>query len=244
MRFFTLLFFGLSVLPAAAAIASTPAAAVTLVASPAINSQIAALPRIADPTPAERSINRGLAQADASVRGSCDGWQRTVQVVMRGAGYLSVVASDNWYCDGDASPGSDSFGLAYDLHTGSPLNWARLLPKALVQSTILDYSGDGLPLGVVFSPALTALYMKLAQPNIDPSCVPELQQSPFPFMLWPDAKADGVVLNPDGLAHAIAACGPQETIPLATLRQIGVSPTLLDAIAAAHQAGEFDTPKD
>jgi hypothetical protein len=117
------------------------------------------------------------------------------------------------------------------------------LPKSLVQSTNLDEADDTTPLGTVGSPALTALYLKLetADHDIDPNCGQALQQaSDLQFLIWPDAQADGVAVLPDGLPQAIQACANQKTIPLATLRQIGTNPRLVDAIAAAYQAGEFD----
>jgi hypothetical protein len=251
MRLFTLFLGCLSLLPFAAVAAGPPAPSFTLVTPPPIGSHIDSLPRIANPTTqAELRINRALAHEDGrdrASRASCPvqagegGWRRNVQVVMRGAGYLSVVVDDSWDCS-NSLPSGMWFGLAYDLRTGSPLNWARLLPKSLVQSTELDEADDTTPLGTVGSPALTALYLKLetADHDFDPSCGQALQDTNTQFQLWPDAQANGVAIVPDGLPQVIQACANQETIPLATLRQIGANPRLVDAIAAAHQAGEFD----
>ncbi len=227
--------------------ATTP---IRLVAQPAISAQLAAFPRVAEPVgPQEQRVNQALTNADARVRAAAAqcheaaieaqadagdaGWQRSVTVAMRGPRYLAVVASDSWYCGGPY-PSAASFALAYDLRTGAPLNWERLLPKALVHTAALNSAGDGTRLGVVASPALKALYMKVAK--VESDCVPVLQDADLQFILWPDAQREGVALEPSGLAHAIAACGPDAVIPLPTLRQLGAEPALLDAISAAHKA--------
>jgi hypothetical protein len=164
------------------------------------------------------------------------GWQRSVTVAMIGPFYLSLVASDQWDCGG-AYPDAASFALEYDLRTGSPLNWARLLPKALVGTASLDTAGDGTRIGVAASAALTKLYLTLAKPDAD--CASALREADLQFMLWPDAARDGVAMQPSGLPHAIAACGDDAVIPLATLRTLGAEPGLVSAIEAGHRGGLF-----
>jgi hypothetical protein len=246
-----LLSFVLAACLAAGVGASAQQSGVSLVAQPALAPDVVAFPRLAAIDGPSKRVNLALAKADARVRDAAKGchadaiaakdpdggWQRSVAVVMRGPGYLALVASDNWFCGG-AYPSTDSFALAYDLKTGSPLNWARLLPKALVQTASLDTAGDGTQLGVVASPALTALYLELAKPDSD--CTEALRQEDLHFMMWPDAAAEGVDMAPSGLAHAIAACGPDVTIPVARLRTLGADPALLDAITAGHQAALFN----
>jgi hypothetical protein len=213
---------------------------------------LTAFPRIAAPEgPASQRINQALTAADTRLRAAakdCDAsnasadpkdaaWKRSVAVAMRGPGYLALVASDDLYCGG-AHPDTDSFALTYDLRTGAPLNWERLLPKALAGKATLDSAADGTKLGVMASPALTALYLKLSKPDAD--CASALRDTDLHFMLWPDAAREGVALQPSGLPHVIAACGDDAVIPLTTLRMLGVEPALLDAIAAGHKAGLYD----
>jgi hypothetical protein len=197
-------------------------------------------------------VNQALDQADARLRSAvraCNrdakaaqadpndaGWQRQITVTMRGEGYLSFFVSDQWYCGG-AYPSAGSFALAYDLHTGAPLNWQRLLPRSLVSSAMLDSAGDGTRLGFVASPALTALYLKTDKPESD--CLQELQMTSLQFMLWPDAKAAGVGIELASLPHAWAACGDNVVLSLPMLRKLGVAPALLDAIAEAHSRGFY-----
>lgn len=228
------------------------AAEPALVAQPALGADLAAFPRLAGEAPAAQRINKALTNADARLVAAdrtCHadatdakadpkdvGWQRSVTVAMRGAGYLALVAADSWYCGGPY-PDAASFALAYDLRTGAPLNWARLLPKALVGTTSLDTAGDGTELGVMASAALQALYVQLAKPDAD--CAAVLRDSELRFMLWPDASRAGVAMQPLGLPHAIAACGPDVVIPLAELRRLGVNSGLIDAVAAGHRAGLY-----
>jgi hypothetical protein len=225
--------------------------AVRLAAQLALGTDVAAFPRVAVPDgPASQRINQALAKADGRLLAAakeCRGdgtdanadanvWTRSVTVVMRGVGYLAMVADDAWDCGG-AHPDTGQFALAYDMRTGTPLNWERLLPKALLGTASLDTAGDGTQLGVVASPALKGLYVKLAKPDAD--CGSALRESDLQFLLWPDAARDGVAMAPSGLPHVIAACGADVVIPVAMLRTLGVASMLVDAIATAHKAGLF-----
>jgi hypothetical protein len=235
-------------LAAGAAVATEPAK-IRLAAQPNIAPHLAAFPRLAAPDgPQMQRINQQLGNADARGRKAAqecradaaeagakdaDGWQRSVTVAMRGPRYLALVASDAWDCGG-AHPASSSVALAYDVDSGAPLNWERLLPKSLGLKTSLDTAGDGTRLGVVASDKLKALYMKTDK--MDPECVQSLQDMDLQFILWPDAEHDGLAMEPSNLPHAFAACGDDVVIPLPALRQLGVDPALLSAIAAAHEA--------
>ena len=227
---------------------------VRLTPQPALGAGLAAFPRIAAPAafphtaapddPASQRINQALTAADARLRAAAKDcranasdpkdadWQRTVAVAMAGPGYLALIASDDLFCGG-AHPDADRFALAYDLRTGTQLNWERLLPKTLAGKATLDTAADGTRLGVLASPALTALYLQLAKPDAD--CAPALRDTDLQFILWPDATRQGVAMQPSGLPHVIAACGTDVVVPLATARMLGVDPALLDAIAAGHQ---------
>jgi hypothetical protein len=178
----------------------------------------------------------GVQASGAGADPQDSGWQRSVTAAMIGPFYLSLVASDQWYCGG-AYPDAASFALGYDLRTGSPLNWARLLPQALVGTASLDTAGDGTRIGVAASAALTKLYLTLVKPDAD--CASALRETDLQFMLWPDAARDGVAMQPSGLPHAIAACGDDAVIPLATLRTLGAEPGLVAAIEAGHRDGLF-----
>ena len=230
-----------------------PAPAVTFTPRPPIAKGVAAFPRLAVTAndQAGQRINKALDQADARMRDTekqCrqqseskdQNWQRDVAVVMRGPGWVSLVASDSWEC-GAAYPSTMTMALAYDLSTGSPLNWERLLPKTLVQSVALDTAGDGTRIGTVSSPALTKLYMDQAkaQKLMEDDCVQALDGTTLAFSLWPDASQDAVVIQAFGLPHVIAACGADVPVPTSVLRPLGADAKLLDAIDAGHKAGGF-----
>lgn len=231
-------------------------AAIRLAPQPDIAPHVGALPRIIAPRgPQTDRINRALAAADARVLDSAQQcrsqlqqsghvvdpeaeWQRSVSVAMQGPRYLAFVLADSWDC-GAAYPSVAQFPLAYDLRTGAPLNWQKLLPRTLAAQATLDTAGDGTRLGVIASPALTALYLQEAGARIaqvDAGCTAALHDTSMEFVLWPDAQRDGVALQPSNLPHVMAACGVDAVLPLATLRRLGAAPDLLDAIAAAHAA--------
>lgn len=231
---------------------------IALTHGPALGAGLAAFPRVAGADSAgAQQVNQALASADArgkKAAAECQGlireakadpkgagWQRTVTIAMRGAGYLAVTATDEIYCGG-AYPSSSTLALAYDLRTGLPLNWEKLLPKALAGKASLDTGADDTRLGVLESAGLKALYVKAA--GLDADCVAALNDVEPTFMLWPDAEEDGVALEPSNLPHVIAACGEPSTIPVATLRPLGVDAGLLDAIEAAHKAKQFGPYRD
>jgi hypothetical protein len=220
---------------------------VSLVSQPDLAAGLAAFPTVTAPSDAAtQRINRALASLDKSALGTLQScrkqaagsevsaeWDRTVALTMRGPRYLALTVDEDWGCGG-AHPDEDSYPLVYDLQTGGPVNWLHLLPKSLQVKATLDTADDGTPIGVVESPILQALYMKMVGPQ-DPSCLP-----PFEFTIWPDAKADGLALQPFGLAFAFQACGVEIVLPLAQARQLGVDPTLLAAIATAHTSKWYD----
>lgn len=146
---------------------------IVLKPSPVLAPGLDAFPRLVE-TPGSRTakrINRALAQGDARVQeaakechlgaeeaaardgrpvGGEDGdWSRTITVTMRGPRYLSLLATDGWFCGG-AHPDNSMVALVYDLAAGAPVNWKRLLPAALAQDTTTDTAGDGTVLGEGF----------------------------------------------------------------------------------------------
>lgn len=121
---------------------------VRLVPQPGVAPGVAAFPRLAPSGPASAVINGALSAADARVRaaaadctaglaGSNAGpdrhaWTRRVTVGMRGPRYLALITADDADCGG-VYPNADRFALVYDLRTGHPPDWSRLLPTALAR---------------------------------------------------------------------------------------------------------------
>ena len=234
---------------------------VQLKPSAPLSAELAAFPRLvaaADDKEAQR-INQALDRRDKQVqsalkdcRDSSDhpadaNWSRVISVAMRGPRYLSLVAADYWSCGG-AHDDYSSLVLVYDLHTGSPVNWARLLPASIIQGTSMDNTGDGTPIGVVSSRVLQDLYVKAENSDpknpLEPECKDVLNDPGLKFNIWPDAKGDGLAVQTEGLPHVVAACGAEPVvIPTATLRKLGVQGPLLDAIDTAHAQGWYGPPQ-
>jgi hypothetical protein len=171
------------------------------------------------------------------------GWERSVSVPMGGPRYLAFVAQDAWYCGG-AHPDDSLLVLVYDLTTGSPVNWARLLPESIVQTSTLDTAGDGTKIGVIGSRVLKDFYIKALSSDprnpLDSECREVLKDPDLKFNLWPDAKAGGIAIQPQGLAHVLMPCVNSVVVPISDLRKMGVQPALLDAIESAHTHGWYD----
>lgn len=228
---------------------------VQLKPSPDIATKIAAFPRLVAATDdkAAQRINQALDKRDASARqmrkdclANVDkpedaDYERRIWVTMRGPRYLSFLASDNEDCGG-AHPDASDMALVYDLATGAPVNWQRLLPKAMVQSVSTDNVVDGTLVGFVTSKTLQALWLKAenAANPIDADCKDVLTDPDLKLTVWPDAKQDGLAVEPGDLPHVVLACADTVVIATATLRPLGVDSGLLDAIDTAHANGFFD----
>lgn len=243
---------GLVAVGQAVAAATAP---VELKPTPAIAPKVGAFPRIVvtgDDKAAQR-IDQALDKRDASARQMVKDcrenvsnpqdadYERTIWVTMQGPRYLSFLVSDNADCGG-AHPDTSQMALVYDLASGVPVNWQRLLPKAMVQGTSTDTVVDGTVVGFVTSKALQSLWLKAeaAANPIDPDCKDAVTDPKLQLSLYPDAKAGGLAVQPGDFSHAIAACADANVIPTATLRPLGVDAGLLDAIDAAHKGGFFD----
>ena len=230
-------------------------APVQLEPSPDIAKDLAAFPRLvaAADDKAARRINQALDKRDASARQmlkDCRAnvsdpkdadYERHIWVTMQGPRYLSFRASDSEDCGG-AHPDTSQMALVYDLASGAPVNWQRLLPKSMVQSTSTDTVVDGTVVGFITSKTLQSLWLKAenATSPIDPECKDAVTDPKLQLGLYPDAKAGGLAVQPGNFAHVIAACADTIVIPTATLRPLGVDAGLLDAIDAAHAGGFFD----
>ncbi|HEX3969951.1 MAG TPA: hypothetical protein VHX19_01435 [Stellaceae bacterium] len=222
--------------------------------SPPIEAAVPAFPRIvaASDDKAAARINSALAKLDALTRQAMKecradvdnaddfDFARTVTVTMRGPRYLSFSVGGGQDCGG-AHPDSGSAAFIYDLTTGSPVNWQRLLPKSMVQGTSRDTDINGATIAFVTSKTLQSLWIKAEAANDpDPECKDAVSDPKLQLSLYPDAKAGGLAVQPGDFAHVIVACADTIVIPTATLRPLGVDAGLLDAIDAAHAGGFFD----
>ncbi|HYA74303.1 MAG TPA: hypothetical protein VEF36_14220 [Roseiarcus sp.] len=200
---------------------------------------VAAFPKLAAHDAAADKINAALLKLDDRVRrarAECvtseeADWSRSIDVAMRGPRYLSYLVTDSLACGG-AHPDSSSFALVYDLTTGNPVDWAKLLPKSIVETTSLDTAADGARIGVVGSRALSALYVAGLGKGLDADCRQALTGADLNFVLWPDARSKGLAMQTVSLPHAVQACADVVAIPTAKLREWGADKSLVDAIEA------------
>lgn len=211
-----------------------------------------AYPRIAAAVDdAEKKINAAVEKLDARVKkaiaeckregGKYADWSRTVEVTMRGPRYLSYVVTDNSSCGG-AHPNVGTTAIVYDLVSGAPVDWAKLLPPKLLGKVSLNETSDGTKMITLGSKRLYELYMaqyRAGERKDDKECTEAMEgmggadREPT-FTPWLDAKGGGLGINVD-VPHVIQACADSITIPLATLRAEGVGDAMLKAIEAAKK---------
>ncbi len=223
---------------------------------PSVAKEAAAMPQIANPSDdAQRRINAELKGLDATLSkairackaqgGGPGEWTRNVKPTMRGPGYLSYVITDTSYCGG-AYPSVGTMAIVYDLRTGAPVDWTRLLPASLTGRVALVRGMDGTRMVTLSSARLLSLYLSgyerairlpgtdIAAEDLD-TCKEAVRQSVDPpaMMAWLDAKSGGLAVQFD-LPHAAQACAVPVVIPGAILRGDGANPALVEAIQAAH----------
>ncbi len=214
-------------------------AGVTLTSPAPLAKDVAAFPKLDAHDATADKINAALVRLDNRVRkaradcvASKDAeWSRSIDVTMRGPRYLSYLVSDSVYCGG-AHPDSSSFALVYDLTTGNPVDWGKLLPKPIVETSSLDTAEDGAKIGVVGSKKLSAFYVEGLGKSLDPDCKEALTTGDLNFVLWPDAKAKGLAMQTVSLPRAMQACADVVAIPTTKLREFGAAQSLIDALEA------------
>ncbi len=203
-----------------------------------------AMPRVmAGTTPAVRArVNAALAPADARLltavkeclrpdaasAGLTLEWTRHVSVTQTGPRWLAILANDETWCGGP-HPNADVFALVFDLRTGRPPDWTRLLPPSLTGDAVVETAADGTPVGLVRSAAL----LQRARDAAEPECAGVLDADSGRFMLWPEAGQLTAVVF--GLPHAVAACADELALPQAELRSLGAA-SLADTISPAGPA--------
>ena len=227
--------------------AAAPDGIVTVQKTPAAMKDVAAFPRLSGGGATARKINKALVQGDLRVKkaakdalasGNGKGsWSRTVDVTMRGPGFISYVAHDDYFYG--AYPDVATVALVFDLGTGIPVDWAKLMPASLAVTSGTSTGADGTVVGTIAAAKLTELYIKAVKTeDADAQCDDVLKQTELHFIAWPDVKTNGLVLQQMDLPHVAAACGPAATIPMATLRELGVDAKLLDAMEAGRKAAQ------
>jgi hypothetical protein len=240
------------ILPLAAALVALASAgsvadpaAPALRTSPDLAQGVQAFPRLDGNSKAAVAINRALDEADAQVAEeakSCvedsDGkgsWNRNVEVTLKSARFISFLAHDDFYCGGPY-PDTSILALVYDLQTGAPVDWKRLIPGVSEQSNKAE-AADEAPLRTISSPALLALFNEAsARSGGDPDCKDALaadSDEPTQLLVWPDANTKGLAIAIPGLPHAASVCGAPVTIPADKLKAMRADAGLIEDIEAA-----------
>jgi hypothetical protein len=172
---------------------------------------------------------RRAAQNSTANPAPVDAWTRTVQVTMRGPRYLSVLVLDSNECGGAYPNSGLAMPLVYDLASGAPVNWIKLLP--LGATATLDTSLDGNRVGLVHWRELSRR-LKAAS-NVDCRAA-VTDEDDIGFLLWLDARSAMLRAVPGTFPHAIQACAATVQVKAAELRALGVSDDLVAALAEAQ----------
>ena len=153
---------------------------------------------------------------------------------MRGPGYLSVGIRDEGFCDG-AHPTSSLMSIVYDLRTGAPVDWSKLLPPSLTGRLTLREGSDGTRMVTMASERLFALYLagygargvpQGDREDCKAAVAAHGSERPPAMMAWLDAKAGGLAVHFD-LPNVVQACAEAVVIPSAALTAAGADPRLL-----------------
>ncbi len=160
-------------------------------------------------------------------------WEQTVETPLLGAHFVSFWAHGNTNCGG-AHPNILMEALVFDLNTGEPVDWLKLLPAEL-RGEPGRASTSGLP-GEIASPALTALFIAESEKEgVGADCKEAFAQQKMDFDFWPDAKAKGLAMRAVNLLHwAEGPCSGPVTIPVETLKRLGVNARLIQDIETGN----------
>lgn len=156
-------------------------------------------------------------------------WLRTIKVTMGGPRFLSLVASDETFCGG-AHPDSDVIAMVFDMTTGAPVDWTKMVAKSPVASVNSATLSDGSTTGTLVLLALQKINLAAA----DADCK-DAFQDPQPFLMWPDAKRGTLVAQPCDLPHVVQACANEINLTMDQARKLGFDESLLTAIEQAHR---------
>jgi|GEM_PF-2433552 len=242
--------------------AAAPAAeAVTLIEKAKLSEEIEALPRLAGDSPAIARINAELDRNDATATdeakacaenagdGPGGGFGRWVTRPMVGPAYVTLREHFDRYCGG-AYPSTAQTAVTYDVATGARVDWAAAIPGLGLHFYTYEGETSGEDELLMQSAALGALYSRkmLASPDtewldqcrdvFDPTALADQT-----FNIWADAENGGVTVQPD-FAHVVQACAESVTLTAADLRQFNADPKLVEAITAAHAAGNWAPKED
>ena len=226
---------------------ATPAP-VHLIYAPPMAPGIAALPRLAANDATAENISAALAAFEANtidfardcLASPRSDYHFSFEVTLQGPEYLSIVTDTDFYCDGAAHGNWFNNVLLFDLTTGAVVDPLSLLPDDL-RPLHLEPGSSAVAHVQPEMTALTDLYIQLlptAPPNqyaalnhLD--CAAILRSQGHGFQVWPDAKAQALILQPAGLAYVFTSCIAPVEVPLPLLQQLRTPPRLIRALQVA-----------
>jgi hypothetical protein len=219
--------------------ASAASATLTLRKAPNLAAKAQAYPTLVGATPAIARINRALQAANAKQRADMkdclrdaphDGywWEQSVEAPLIGAHFVSFTAQGNMSCGG-AHPNFINEALVFDLGAGERVDWRRLLPASWLAAP--DRAAAATT-DAIASPALTALFIDESdKEGVGADCKEAFAEQEMKFQFWPDAQAKGLAMRAANLLHwAEGPCSGPVTIPVATLKRLGVDAALIEDI--------------
>ncbi len=235
-------------------VAAPTSGAVVLRDQPDIGQGVSALPRLVGDGAAIQAINADLERLDDAARaGGCDtpgggGYERGSTQPMMGPGYVSFWIMENYACEGAAHPSVGQTAITYDLATGQRVDWVAAAPGlGLTRGDTTDMPVDYVP--ILSSPALSAWYSARMLALDDAEHTSECRDvwttdalAGTGFKVWLDAENGGLSASPE-FAHVIQACADSATMTAEEMRGFGVSQAIIDAVTAAHAAGNW-APKN
>ncbi len=226
----------------AAAPASGASAPPSLRATPDLAKDAEGFPTLLGATPAIARINRALRAANAQRTKDIEDcrrdappgdytWEQWVDAPLLGAHFVSFWAHGNNSCGG-AHPNFVMEALVFDLSTGERVDWTKLLPADLRGKP--GRASDGTPLqpDEIASPAAAALFIAESEKEgVGADCKEAFAEQEMDFEFWPDAEAKGLAMRADNLLHwAEGPCSGPATIPVETLKRLGVNAALIEDI--------------
>ena len=163
-------------------------------------------------------------------------WQRTIKVTMTGPQFLSMVASDGFYCGG-AHPDDDLVVLVFNLATGEQVDWSTQVSKSAAASLPKNVPGDEDGTPPLMLPELQKIYARAQE-----TYCKEYFEDERPFVLWPDAESGTLAAEVAGLPHVAQPCKSEMKLTIEQARKLGFNESLLWLIEEAHRIA-VDRPK-
>ena len=160
-------------------------------------------------------------------------WQRTMDVTMAGPRYLSLLATDADNCAARLLGATSGvvLPLVYDLTTGAPVNWVKLMPAGVRAS--LATAEDGTRMGVVEWPALQARALRESTPD----CKVFIRENGIlDFAVWLDGGKGELVAETVSFPNAGAGCEVPIRYTTEQMRQMGFDKDLIASLETAKAA--------